>query len=115
MIRPTRAGFYSCGGSPDDRGFAIELFVPLLTCYVMERTLFGNCEIRLQLDPRLTQMPQEFEVFKEHVRRKMIADYKIKPPATKPTRYEVRALVFRQRCQRENMDKMSPTRCHVND
>lgn len=71
-------------GAPDDRGFALELFSRLLTCFVMERTLFNDYEMRLKLDPQLIQMRREFESFKEHLRRNMITKYKVKRPATKP-------------------------------
>jgi hypothetical protein len=59
-------------GVADDRGLALELFSRLLSCIVLERTLFNDYEVRLKLDPRLIQMRQEFEAFKEHLRRDTI-------------------------------------------
>ncbi len=52
----------------------------------MERTLFNDYEDRLKLDPRLMQMRQEFETFKEQLRRDIIRKYNVKPPPKKPTR-----------------------------
>lgn len=71
-------------GAPDRRLFVTELFSRLLTCFVMERTFFEDYKTRLQLDARLVQMRQEFEGFKENLRRKLIVEYKIQPPGSKP-------------------------------
>jgi len=70
-------------GAPDRRLFALELFTRLLTCFVMERTFFEDYKTRLQLDARLMQMRQEFEVFKETLRRILISKYNIQPPTSK--------------------------------
>jgi hypothetical protein len=73
-------------GAPDRRLFALELFSRLLTCFVMERTFFGDFETRFQLDAKLMQMRKEFETFKEDLRRTLIVRYDVKPPAAKPVR-----------------------------
>jgi hypothetical protein len=70
-------------GAPDRRLFAMELFSRLLTCFVMERTFYEDYATRFQLDARLVQMRNEFEVFKQNLRRTMIARYKVKPPPPK--------------------------------
>lgn len=71
-------------GAEDARGFALELFSRLLTCFVMERTLFDDYELRLKLDPQLMRMRQEFEAYTEHLRQHMIKKYDVKPPGKKP-------------------------------
>ena len=71
-------------GAPDRRLFAMELFSRLLTCFVMERTFFEDYKTRFQLDARLMQMRQDFEIFKEDLRRTLIARYKVQPPPPKP-------------------------------
>jgi hypothetical protein len=73
-------------GAPDRRLFVMELFSRLLTCYVMERTLFEGYKTRLQLDPALVRMRQELEIFKENLRRTLIVRHKIPPPSSRPTR-----------------------------
>lgn len=73
-------------GAPDARSFALELFSRLLTCYVMERTLFEDYKTRLQLDPELMEMRSKFEVFKEQTRRWIIKKYKPQPPPTNPAK-----------------------------
>lgn len=67
-------------GSRNTREFALELFSRLLTCFVMERTLFDDFQTRLRLDPQLIQMRGEFENFKENLRREVIKRYDVKPP-----------------------------------
>lgn len=71
-------------GAPDRRLFVLELFSRLLTCFVMERTFFDDFKTRFQLDARLMQMRHDFEIFKENLRRTLIARYNIKPPPIKP-------------------------------
>jgi hypothetical protein len=73
-------------GVEDPRFFALELFSRLLTCYVMERTLFDDYSGRLRLDPKLMTMRQEFEEFKERLRRALVRKYKVAPPAKKPSK-----------------------------
>jgi hypothetical protein len=73
-------------GAPDRRLFAMELFSRLLTCFVMERTFFDDYETRFNLDARLVQMRHDFEVFKETLRRTLIARYKVQPPPAKPAK-----------------------------
>jgi hypothetical protein len=67
-------------GAPDRNFFAKELFSRLLTCFAMERTLFEDFKMRLQLDDRLMRMRCDFEIFKEQLRKQIIDKYKIKPP-----------------------------------
>jgi hypothetical protein len=76
--------FYS--GVPDERAWAVELFSRLLTCFVIERTLFDDFRTRLELDPTLTTMRQEFEAHKESLRPFMIKKYDIKDPGPYPTK-----------------------------
>jgi hypothetical protein len=71
-------------GAPDRRLFAIELFSRLLTCFVMERTFFEDYRTRLELDARLMRMREDFENFKEALRRAIISRYKIQPPSKVP-------------------------------
>ncbi len=73
-------------GTPDQVFFAKELFSRLLTCFVMERTLYEDFKIRLQLDGRLVRMLTDFEEFKEALRKQMIARYKMKPPVVPAAR-----------------------------
>jgi hypothetical protein len=70
-----------CGVEP--RMWAMSLFSMLLTCFVMERTFFGDYEDRLKLDPILIQVRDEFEKYKEAVRERLKVRYEIKPPAPK--------------------------------
>jgi len=72
-------------GAPDRRLFALELFSRLLTCFVMERTFFEDFKTRLELDATLMQMRHEFEIYKENLRRTLIARYNVQPPRSKPT------------------------------
>jgi len=58
--------YYS--GVPDERAWAIELFSRLLTCFVIEQTFFNDFKVRLELDPTLMRMRQEFEIHKEKLR-----------------------------------------------
>ena len=67
-------------GAPDRRLFALELFSRLLTCFVMERTLFEDFRCRFELDTRLMDTRRDFEIFKETLRRTLIAKYNIPPP-----------------------------------
>ena len=71
-------------GAPDRRLFAIELFSRLLTCFVMEQTFFEDYKTRFQFDARLVQMRHEFEIYKENLRRILIAKHNIQPPAPTP-------------------------------
>jgi hypothetical protein len=71
-------------GAPDRRLFAMELFSPLLTGFVMERIFFEDYAARFQLDVRLMQMRHDFETFKENLRRKLIVTYKVQPPPQRP-------------------------------
>jgi hypothetical protein len=71
-------------GVPDRRLFATELFSRLLTCFVMERTFFEDYKTRFQLDPRLMQVRHDFEIFKENLRRALIARYNLQPPCRPP-------------------------------
>lgn len=73
-------------GSNDERAFALELFSRLLTCFVMERTLFEEYAARLTLDPDLERMRGDFEIYKERLRRHMIKKYDVKAPTTKPSK-----------------------------
>jgi len=68
----------------EQRMWAMSLFSMLLTCFTMERTLFSDYEGRLKLDDKLVRMREEFEHYKEHLRRKLIDRYQVKPP--KPER-----------------------------
>jgi hypothetical protein len=72
-------------GPPDKRSFELELFSRLLTCFVMERTFFDDYNTRLQLDPQLTQMRYDFEIFKENLRHTMIGKHYVQPSPTKLT------------------------------
>ena len=72
-------------GAPDRRLFALELFSRLLTCFVMERTFFEDYKTRFHLDGRLVQMRHDFEIYKENLRRTLIARYNVQPPPSKPT------------------------------
>jgi hypothetical protein len=67
-----------CGIEP--HMWAVSLFTMVLTCFVMERTLFNDYEHRLKLDYILVRMRNEFEKYKEHVRELMKVRYKIEPP-----------------------------------
>lgn len=73
-------------GARDRRLFALETFSRLLTCFVMERTLFEDFNTRFKLDARLMQMRHEFEIFKESLRRTLIARYNVQPPTSAPAR-----------------------------
>ncbi len=64
----------------EPRRWATSLFTMLLTCFTMERVLFEDNKSRLQFDEGLLRMRSEFEVYKERLRRILIARYKIQPP-----------------------------------
>lgn len=66
----------------EPRMWGMSLFSLLLTCFVLEQTLFNDYESRLKLDPELMAMRQEFERYKEGLRKKLIARYKLKQPST---------------------------------
>ncbi len=68
-----------CGVEP--RTWAMSLFPMLLTCFTMERTMFGDYESRLKLDDGLIRMRSEFERYKEQLRKDLIVRYEVKPPA----------------------------------
>ena len=52
----------------------------LLTCFVMENIFFDDYKTRLQFDNQLLRMRQEFETYKEQLRRTLIVRYKVRPP-----------------------------------
>jgi hypothetical protein len=84
---PTERGmqvYYS--GVPDETAWAIELFSRLLTCFVIEQTFFNDFKVRLELDPTLMRMRQEFEIHKEKLRLFLIKKYKIEDPGPYPTK-----------------------------
>ena len=64
----------------EPRVWAMSLFSLLLACFTMERTLFSDYEDRLKLDDGLMRMRDEFERYKEQLRRKLIIRYQVKPP-----------------------------------
>jgi hypothetical protein len=89
---PTERGmqvFYS--GVPDERAWAIELFSRLLTCFVIEQTFFNDFKVRLELDPTLMNMRQEFAIHKEKLRPFIIKKYDIKDPGSYPTKVHASA------------------------
>jgi len=63
----------------EPRVWAMSLFSLLLACFTMERTLFSDYEDRLKLDDGLMRMRDEFERYKEQLRRKLIIRYQVKP------------------------------------
>ena len=73
-------------GVPDPKTYEMELFGRVLTIFEMERTFYGDYQGRLQFDDQLMRMRHEFKVFKENLRRTLIARYNIKPPAEKPNK-----------------------------
>jgi len=70
-------------GVESPRRWATSLFTMLLTCFTMERILFKDHETRLQFDESLLQMRAKFEIYKERLRKRLIARYKIPPPRPK--------------------------------
>jgi hypothetical protein len=64
----------------EPRAWAMSLFSMLLACFTMERTLFSDYEERLKLDDGLMRMRDEFEQYKEHLRRMLIVRYQVRPP-----------------------------------
>jgi hypothetical protein len=64
----------------EPRAWAMSLFSMLLACFTMERTLFSDYEERLKLDDGLIRMRDEFEQYKEHLRRMLIVRYQVRPP-----------------------------------
>jgi hypothetical protein len=70
-----------CGA--EEKTAATSIFTMLLTCHVMERTLYSDYETRLQLDDVLLRMRQEFDRKKEALRHKIIKRYNIQPPQRK--------------------------------
>jgi hypothetical protein len=64
----------------EPRRWAMSLFSMLLTCFTMERTLYGDYEARLKLDYELVNMREIFEEDKERLRTAHIARYHIEPP-----------------------------------
>jgi len=57
-----------------------------LTCFVIEQTFFNDFKVRLELDPTLMRMRQEFEIHKEKLRLFLIKKYKIEDPGPYPTK-----------------------------
>ena len=53
----------------------------LLTCSMMEQTLFSDYEGRLKLDNELMRMRGEFDKYKEQLRHVLIKRYKVEPPS----------------------------------
>jgi len=64
----------------DPRMWAMSLFSMLLACFTMERTLYLDYKDRLQLDDRLVRQREQFEIYKEQLRRALIIRYQVKPP-----------------------------------
>jgi hypothetical protein len=64
----------------EPRAWAMSLFSMLLACFTMERTLFSDYEERLKLDDGLMRMRDEFEQYKEQLRRMLIVRYQVRPP-----------------------------------
>jgi len=64
----------------EPRMWALSIFSMLLTCFTMERTLYSDYRDRLQLDDRLVRLREEFEAYKEGLRRTLIIRYQVKPP-----------------------------------
>jgi len=64
----------------DHRMWAMSLFTMLLTCTTMERTMFGDYESRLRLDPQLVRMRAEVDICKEQLRKKLAIRYKVQRP-----------------------------------
>jgi hypothetical protein len=63
-----------------DQGlWATSLFSMLLTCFVMERTFFGDYEDRLKLDNELMRIRGAFESYKEGLRQMLIKRYGVEP------------------------------------
>ena len=74
--------------------WAMMIFTMLLACSTMENVYFSDYEDRLKLDDTLMEMRRECDRFKEHVRRMLMARYKIEPPggihpAPKPILYRL--------------------------
>jgi hypothetical protein len=67
----------------EPRTSAMSLFSMLLACFTMERTLCSDYEDRLKLDDGLVRMRDEFERYKEQLRRDLIVRYHVKPPKRK--------------------------------
>jgi hypothetical protein len=89
---PTERGmqvYYS--GVPDERAWALELFSRLLTCFVIEQTFFNDFKVRLELDPTLMHMRQEFAIHKEKLRPFIIKKYDIKDLTSYPTKVHASA------------------------
>ena len=56
------------------------LFTMLLTCFIVEETLYKDYQDRLKLDITLSKMRKEFEALKERLRKEIIIKHKIQPP-----------------------------------
>lgn len=74
--------FRYCG--IDSRSWGMSLFSMLLTCFTMENTFFGDYESRLRLDHVLVRMREEFQQYKEQLRRQLIVRYNVTPPSSGP-------------------------------
>jgi hypothetical protein len=59
----------------------MSLFSMLLTCFTMEQTFFNDYRDRMKLDHVLVQMRDQFERYKEHVRKYLKIRYEVEPPA----------------------------------
>jgi hypothetical protein len=77
--------FSYCG--VEQRLWAMSLFWILLACFTMEQTFFKDYEGRLKLDHVLVRMRNQFEGYKEQVRKYLKIRYKVKPPASKSVVY----------------------------
>lgn len=71
-----------CGA--EEKTWVTSIFTMLLTCHVMESTLYKDYESRLRLDDGLARTRDKFQLNKEALRRKIITRYKIQPPVRRP-------------------------------
>ncbi|PYT97533.1 MAG: hypothetical protein DMG38_19555 [Acidobacteria bacterium] len=68
-------------GPEDHKLWTLSQFAMLLTCSMMEQTLFSDYEGRLKLDNELMRMRGEFDKYKEQLRHVLIKRYKVEPPS----------------------------------
>jgi len=68
----------------EDRQWEPETFTLLLTVSMLERLVFGDYEMRLQLDAELLRNRGLAEALKEKLRQDIIKRHNISPPAAKP-------------------------------
>ena len=66
----------------EPRTLITALFVVLLDFGLMEKVLFNDCSERLKFDHELLAMRSRFESEKEGLRKAIIVELKIAPPAT---------------------------------